>query len=94
MKRLAPIILLVALTAACSSGDEAASTPAEQTSGAASTAAGTTSRGGAASGVDFPTGPAVLVAQGYTPLKDRIDNTGAYLPANGKPTLVFVEAIW
>jgi hypothetical protein len=43
---------------------------------------------------DFPTGEAILVAAGYTHPDDRVDNTGAYLPANGKPTLVFVDAIW
>ncbi|MBM3140602.1 MAG: hypothetical protein FJZ92_10500 [Chloroflexi bacterium] len=43
---------------------------------------------------DFPAGPAVLVQTGYTPPRDRIDSTGAHLPANGKPTLVFVDAIW
>lgn len=42
----------------------------------------------------FPTGPAVTVPDDYTPPGDRVDHTGAYLPANGKPTLVFVDAIW
>jgi hypothetical protein len=42
----------------------------------------------------FPTGPAVIVEAGYVPPEDRVDSTGAYLPANGKPTLVFVDAIW
>lgn len=42
----------------------------------------------------FPTGPAVLVAASYEPPTDRVDSTGAFLPANGKPTLVFVDAIW
>ena len=42
----------------------------------------------------FPTGPAVLVASNYVPPGDRVDSTGAFLPANGKPTLVFVDAIW
>ncbi|MDA1004448.1 MAG: hypothetical protein O3B31_14075 [Chloroflexi bacterium] len=42
----------------------------------------------------FPTGPAVTVPVGYTPPSDRVDSTGAHLPANGKPTLVFVDAIW
>lgn len=43
---------------------------------------------------EFPTGPAVLVASGYKPPKDHVPSTGAYLPANGKPTLVLVDAIW
>lgn len=42
----------------------------------------------------FPTGPAVLVPAGYEPPGDIIDSTGAHLPANGKPTLVYVDAIW
>ena len=42
----------------------------------------------------FPTGPAVLVVASYEPPTDRVDSTGAFLPANGKPTLVFVDAIW
>ena len=43
---------------------------------------------------DFPTGDAVLVSVDYQHPGDRVDNTGAYLPTNGKPTLVFVDAIW
>ncbi len=43
---------------------------------------------------DFPSGPAVLVAADYAPPEDRVASTGAYLPSNGKPTLVFVDAIW
>ena len=42
----------------------------------------------------LPTGDAVLVAADYAHPQDRVDNTGAFLPANGKPTLVFVDAIW
>ncbi len=41
-----------------------------------------------------PAREAVLVAADYRPPKGRVDSTGAYLPANGKPTLVFVDAIW
>ena len=37
---------------------------------------------------------AVTVPPGYQPPADRVPTTGAYLPANGKPTLVFVDAIW
>jgi len=43
---------------------------------------------------DFPTGPAVLVPVAYEPPTDRVDSTGAYLPVNGKPTVVVVDAIW
>jgi len=49
---------------------------------------------GDAAGVGFPTGPAVLVEVGYEPPTDRVDSTGAFLPANGRPTLVYVDAIW
>ncbi len=42
----------------------------------------------------FPTGPAVTVPVSYEPPRDRVASTGAYLPANGKPTLVYVDAIW
>lgn len=42
----------------------------------------------------FPTGPAVTVAANYAPPDDHVPSTGAYLPANGKPTLVYVDAIW
>ena len=42
----------------------------------------------------FPTGPAILVPPGYDPPDDRVDSTGAHLPVNGKPTLVYLEAIW
>ena len=34
------------------------------------------------------------VPQGYEPPKDRVAFTGATIPVNGKPTLVFVDAIW
>lgn len=37
---------------------------------------------------------AVRVPQGYEPPKDRVASTGATVPVNGKPTLVFVDAIW
>jgi hypothetical protein len=43
---------------------------------------------------DFPTGEPVLVPVGYQHPRDHVDNTGAFLPTNGKPTLVFVDAIW
>lgn len=37
---------------------------------------------------------AVLVSADYRSPTNRIDSTGAYLPDNGKPALVFVDAIW
>jgi hypothetical protein len=42
----------------------------------------------------FPTGPAVLLPAGYQAPSDHVVSTGAYLPSNGKPTLVFVDAVW
>ena len=42
----------------------------------------------------FPTGPAAVVPAGYRAPVDYVPSTGAFLPANGKPTLVFVDAIW
>lgn len=42
----------------------------------------------------LPVGPAVTVEQGYEPPNDHVPSTGAHLPANGKPTLVYVDAIW
>lgn len=62
----------------------------------AGTDGNTPASSGGAEGVtfDFPTGEAVLVAAGYEHPGDFVDNTGAYLPVNGKPTVVFVDAIW
>lgn len=45
-------------------------------------------------GFPFPTGPVSVVAVGFKPPRDRVVSTGAYLPVNGKPTLVFVDSIW
>ncbi len=85
--RLAALILAcAALAAACSGGDDGGSAAPTATSAAAAAAA--------APGDDFPTGPAVLVAADYQPPGNRVDSTGAYLPANGKPTFVFFDAIW
>ncbi len=80
------ITLLVAMTAACSSGsDPAASLVAADSSPASSAAV---------AGAAFPTGPAVLVASDYQAPKNKVDSTGAFLPANGKPTVVWTDAIW
>lgn len=38
--------------------------------------------------------PAVMVSADYVIPKDYVDNTGAYIPQNGKPTIVFVDSIW
>ena len=37
---------------------------------------------------------AVRVPKGYQPPADRVPSTGATIPVNGKPTLVYVDAIW
>ena len=39
-------------------------------------------------------GGAVTVPRGYEPPTDRVPSTGASIPVNGKPTLVYVDAIW
>ena len=84
--RLAALILAcAALAAACSGGDDG---------GSAAPAAPPAPTAAAAPGDAFPTGPAVLVAADYQPPGNRVDSTGAYLPANGKPTFVFFDAIW
>ncbi|MCH2657599.1 MAG: hypothetical protein MKZ81_01155 [Dehalococcoidia bacterium] len=38
--------------------------------------------------------PAVMVSSDYEIPKGYVDNTGAYIPQNGKPTIVFVDSIW
>ena len=42
----------------------------------------------------IPTGPAVTVPADYEAPGGRVPSTGAWLPANGQPSLVFVDAIW
>ena len=84
LRLTALILACAALAAACSGGDDGGSAAPTATSAAAA----------AAPGDDFPTGPAVLVAVDYQPPGNRVDSTGAYLPANGKPTFVFFDAIW
>ena len=88
--------------AACSSGDADTEAPAASAAASAASAAApaTSATAPAASSdsavpvYDFATGPAVLVSSDFEPSTERVDSTGAYLPANGKPTLVFVDAIW
>jgi hypothetical protein len=88
------LIGLVVLLAGCGDGMDAA-TPGATPAAPAETSTGTAAPpSGAQSTFDFPTGPAVLVERGYEPPGDRVPSTGAYLPANGKPTLVYVDAIW
>ena len=104
--RLPVIVAAIAVAAAACGGDVTVeSAPESNTDDPApvATAANTKATAEASDAVggapevvpyDFPTGEAVLVAAGYTHPNDRVDNTGAYLPTNGKPTLVFVDAIW
>ena len=82
-----PVAVLAAalLVAGCRGSTAAPEAPAAATQAEPS---------GAAVDAGFPTGPAVVVGADFTPPSDRVDSTGAYLPANGKPTLVFVDAIW
>ena len=82
---LALLIACTALIAACTGGDDGGDA-------APSTAAQPAAPVDSGSG--FPTGPAVLVAADYQYPGDRVASTGAYIPSNGKPTLVFVDAIW
>ena len=91
------LLACAALIAACSGGGEGDPAPAataSPTAAATATATATASVTQTAQGYAFPTGPAVLVAAEYQPPEDRVASTGAYLPSNGKPTLVFVDAIW
>ena len=91
-----------AATTAGTTSATAAATAAVTAGTTAATPAGTPAAAPAATAavaapppdLGFPTGPAVMVVAGYEPPTDRVDSTGAFLPANGKPTLVFVDAIW
>ncbi len=88
-------LLAVALLAACSGGASEAVAPSAGEGQSDAAQSGDVSRAdAAATEYDFATGPAVLIAAGYEPPKDRVDSTGAYLPVNGLPTVVFVDAIW
>ena len=102
------MLACAALIAACSGGDrevlpEATATPAatatpEETATPAATPTPEETATPAATptpeAYTFPAGPAVRVAADYQPPEDSVASTGAHLPANGKPTLVFVDAIW
>jgi hypothetical protein len=39
-------------------------------------------------------GLSVTAPEGYRPPSDHVPETGTYLPADGRPTLMFVDAIW
>ena len=91
------LLACAALIAACSGGGEGDPAPAataSPTAAATPEAAATASATPTPQGYAFPIGPAVLVAAEYQPPEDHVASTGAYLPSNGKPTLVFVDAIW
>lgn len=108
LRRLAAPLAAALLAAACSGGssefgaapDAAPTAPppaaeARQAPADAAADGGEAADGnGEARERDFPTGPAFAVRAGYEPPADRVPSTGAWLPANGRPTLVFVDAIW
>ena len=81
---LLPLLAALVTAAACGSSEEPA--PGAGSSGA--------SPAPTEVAFDFATGPVVLISEGYEPPTDRVDSTGAYLPVNDQPTLVFLEAIW
>jgi len=90
---LAAMAGVLGLFALACGGSNAETTPTLE----AAIPSGTPTAAGATAEVaeyDFPTGEAVLVAADYAHPDDHVDNTGTYLPTNGKPTLVFVDAIW
>ena len=96
---LAPLVLAcAALIAACSGGDREVLPEATATATPAATPTPEETATPAATptpeAYTFPAGPAVRVAADYQPPEDGVASTGAHLPANGKPTLVFVDAIW
>ena len=97
VRGLSPLLLAcAALIAACSGGegDPAPAATAPPTAVATPEATATAPPTASPESYAFPTGPAVLVAADYQAPEDRVASTGAYLPSNGKPTLVFVDAIW
>ena len=99
---VSPVAALV--LAACSGAATSDPTPASTSASAAPSDSGALAAGSTSDAVapgtadtaryDFPTGPAVIVPIGYEPPADHVPSTGAHLPVNGKPTLVFVDAIW
>ena len=93
---LIPALASLALVAACTGGDAPAptATPQPAVTTATPEATATPSPTPTPESYAFPTGPAVLVAADFEMPEDRVASTGAYIPSNGKPTLVFVDAIW
>lgn len=94
---IALLMFAAALVVGCSSGDSDAPAPvSDAPTGGATVGAEQSAVSQTGPAVTGPavTGPAVTVPAGYTPPDDRVDSTGAYLPVNGNPTLVFVDAIW
>ncbi len=87
---LAALPLLALLAACASSSDE----PQAEAPRSLAAPAADSPATAAAPDLGFATGPAVRVEVGYEPPRDRVASTGAYVPANGKPTLVYVDAIW
>jgi hypothetical protein len=88
----AALALLALAAVACGGSDTAPGVTTSPTPGASSD--GSAAGGPDAAAFPYATGPAVLVPAGYEPPGDRVDSTGAFIPANGRPTLVFVDAIW
>lgn len=84
--------LFALLAAACGGG--ATARPAATVVEAATPAPDVRTSIAPAATAAFPGGAAVTVPPGYQLPADRVDSTGAYLPVNGKPTLVYVDAIW
>ena len=98
VRGFSPLLLAcAALIAACSGGGEGDPAPAataSPTAVATPEATATATPTATPESYAYPTGPVVLVAADYQAPEDRVASTGAYLPSNGKPTLVFVDAIW
>lgn len=91
---LALVATLAFALVGCGGDSGAAALPATPDLGspASPTATGTAER--RSTDAAFPTGPAVLVRADEPLPEGRVPSTGAHLPANGKPTLVMVDAIF
>lgn len=103
VERIGPLALVLAgtvLFTACTAGgtDDGGAAAVERSADRApgiEAAGATAGAGGDAAISPAAAGrPAVTVPAGYVPPGDRVDSTGAYVPVNGKPTLVYVDAIW
>ncbi len=96
---LATTVLGAVLLIGCGAGQTPDASPRDSGLPSAAPAAVTAAAGSAESAVAgaVPSAEAqgaILVAADYRPPRGRVDSTGAYVPSNGKPTLVFVDAIW